>query len=519
MNPHTKSGMRLHAQMLWLLRHEWRLVLRTSPNTRWIWWLGLIVLAVTVVGGFVFRQATLNLPDIPDVLPTGVLIFFSLGLFFMFSIMVSTAIHSTVQMLFERTDMDLLLSSPLDTRLVLASRGIWLAITCFFTVAIFMIPLTLAAMIFVDLRLFGAIPALIALAFLAAGLGLIITLGLVRLIGAKRTRTVAHVIGALFGASIYLLTQFSRFINLENFPWLNSIFMQVSRLEDSHPLFIPARAIWLNPSSTIILLAFGLIFFLISVQLTHAAFLRGATASILGGKIKPPSKITAFANSLQLNVFRKEWRLVLRDPMLISQTLLQLIYLIPMFLAFFSGSSRSNPSGFNLQAIGTYPLLVVAALLAGGSLAQSITQIMVAAEDAAELIRMSPTAGKRIRNAKLMAAILPVWAVFVPLIIWRGLLEPKHFFILLGFAAVTILGGLMILWTAKPFVRSDFKQYARKQHWLVGLALFFLSVAWSAALLLPLWLPFWWSVPAVILGLGIPAMTYWLTKGNSSLGY
>ena len=57
-------------------------------------------------------------------------------------------------------------------------------------------------------------------------------------------------------------------------------------------------------------------------------------------------------------MFRKEWRLVLRDPMLISQTLLQLIYLIPMFLAFFGSSSRSNPSGLNLQTIGTYPLLV-----------------------------------------------------------------------------------------------------------------------------------------------------------------
>ena len=161
---------------------------------------------------------------------------------------------------------------------------------------------------------------------------------------------------------------------------------------------------------------------------------------------------------------------------------------------------------------------MIAAILAGGSLAQNLTQIMVAAEDAAELIRMSPTAGGRIRNAKLMAAILPVWGLFIPLIIWRGLLEPKHFFILIGFVAVTILGGLMILWTAKPFVRSDFKQHSRKQHWLIGLALLFLSLAWCAALLLPLWLPIWWSLPAATIGLLIPAMTHWFGR-NSSLGY
>jgi ABC-2 type transport system permease protein len=511
--------MTLPAQILWLLRHEWRLVLRASPNTRWLWWAGLGFMAIFTIAALVLRQTALRLPAIPDVLPAGVLLISSLVLLFIFSIMLSVAINSSVQMLFERGDMDLLLSSPLDTRLVLATRGIWLAITSLFAVALLVVPLTLAAVVVVGPRLLGMFFVLLALSLGAAGFGLLITLTLVRLLGARRARTVAQVVGVLFGASIYLLTQLSRLINPEQFPWLNSILTQVTQLKSSSFWFIPAQAIWLDPFGIMVVLGFGFLFFLISLQFTHSAFLRGATSSILGGKIKPPSKIAAFANNLGLNVFRKEWRLVLRDPMLISQTLLQIIYLIPMFLAFFGGSSRSNPSGFNLQTIGTYPLLVVAAILAGGSLAQNFTQIMVAAEDAAELIRMSPTAGGRIRNAKLMAAILPVWGVFIPLIIWRGVLEPKHFFILIGFAAVTILGGLMILWTAKPFVRSDFKQHARKQHWLIGLALLLLSIASAAALLLPLWLPIWWSLPAVMVGLFIPAMTYWFSKGNSSLGY
>jgi ABC-2 type transport system permease protein len=511
--------MTLQAQMLLLLRHEWRLTLRASPNTRWIWWAALIFIAVFVAASFFLRQSIFRLPVIPQVLPTVVLLLSSGFMLAIFSLMLSVAINSSVQMLFERGDMDLLLSSPLDTRLVLASRGIWLAITCFFAVSLLVIPLTLAGVVVVGPRLLGMFLVLAALSLIAAGLGLIITLNLVRLIGAKRARIVAQVLGALFGASIYLLTQFSRFITAENMPWLSGFLAALNQLESSSYWFIAARAIWFDFWALLVTLGLGLIFFIFSVQLTYSGFLRGATASVLGGKIKPPSKTTAFTSNLTLNVFRKEWRLVLRDPMLISQTLLQVIYLIPMFLAFFTSPSRSGRSTFDLQSLGTYPLLVVAALLMGGTLAQSITQIMVAAEDAAELIRMSPTAGKHIRNAKLIAAILPIWAVFIPIIIWRGVLEPKHFFILIGFAATSVLGSLMILWTAKPFMRSDLKQQARKQHWLVGLALFFMSVAWIAALMMPLWLPIWWSIPTVLVGLLIPAMTYWFSRDNSSLGY
>jgi ABC-2 type transport system permease protein len=511
--------MTLQAQMLWLLRHEWRLLLRTVPSFRWLGWLGLLVVVLTIIGGVWFKLTLPNFYVLPSTLPAGVFLVVSLIELFLFSLMFSTAIHACVEMLFSRGDMDLLLSSPIDSRLVLTSRGLWLAISSFFAVTIFTVPITILTSIFLNFGFLSILITFVALSFMASAFALIITLGLVRVIGAKRTRTIAQVLGVFFGAFMYLATQLFRFVDPKNFPWLSELIVSAQKLESTSFLFIPAKALGFDFFATLTLLVAGVLMFLLSVQLTHRAFLRGATASILGGRVKPPQQATAFAKSLQLNVFRKEWRLVLRDPMLISQTLLQLIYLIPMFLAFFGSSSRSNPSGFNLQSLGTYPLLVVAAVVAGGSLAQNITQIMVGAEDAAELIRMSPTAGGRVRTAKLLSALIPIWGLFIPLILWRGYLEPKHFFILIGFIAVTVLGGLMILWTAKPFDRTDFKQQVRKQPWLVGLALFFLSISWSAALLLPLWLPIWWGLLAATIGLLIPTTTYFLTKGNSSLGY
>ncbi len=507
------------SKLLWLLRHEWKLSLRNSPNARWVWLAAVVIVVLSIVSAFWLRQvlSAVGVPNIGD-LPTLALLGTDAVLLFFFLIMTSVAVQSSVQMLFERGDMDLLLSSPLDTRLVLTSRGLWLAVSTLLAVALFVVPLTVGGVVFAGLRVLGTIPLFIALALMASALGLTLTLTLVRWLGARRARTVAQVVGVLLGAAFYLLTQLARFINTDNLPWLSNAFSGLTTLEPNHPLFWPAKAVWFDPMATLLMLAVGGLVFWASVQLTHRAFLTGATASVLGGQVKPPSRTARFADQFWINVLRKEWRLIGRDPMLISQTLMQLLYFLPMLFAFF-GSSGRRGSGFDLLTLGTYSLLTVAAIFVGGSLAQSITQIVVGAEDAPELIRMSPAPSDRVRIAKLMAAILPVWVLFVPLILWRSVLEPQHLLILIGFAAVTILGGLMILWTAKPFNRGDLKQRNRQQNWLVGLGFFVMSTAWVAVLLLPQWLPVWWSLIPLIIALAIPALTYVIAKETSSLGY
>jgi ABC-2 type transport system permease protein len=500
-------------KLWWLLRHEWRLQLRESPNSRWLLWLAVAAIFFAFVGSMIARGFVEQLvPGLPNEFPTSVLGVLSLGVVVLFSILLSLAVRSTVQTLFERGDLDLLLSSPLDTRSVLASRGLWVFASGLMSMAIFVVPVTFGALIVLGWRVLGMLPLLVALALLAAGVGLLLTLGLVRWLGARRAQTVAQVLGVLIGSGFYLVLQLGSRLNLDQFPWLRTFFNQFADLPSNSVWFFPARAMFLEPLPTLSMLGLGLIVFVLSVQLMHRAFLTGATSSMTGGRVRVARfKAARFQRNFVLGVMRKEWRLIARDPMLISQTLMQMVYLIPMAFSFFGGASRSTASFMT----GVFPLLAFAVVFLGGSLAQNLTNIVIAAEDAPELLRMSPANGWQIRWAKLFAAIAPAWVLFTPIIVWRAIREPRSLLLFIPFAAVTVLGGLMMLWSSQPFNRSDLLKKRQGQSRIIGFGLLALDIAWLAAVLAP----GWWALMAATIGLIIPLLFWSFTRNGSRLAY
>ncbi len=509
------NGLTGRGSLLWLLRHEFRLLSRESSSSRWVWWVLLAIAFFGIAGAFYARSLLpSSFGGLPATLPPQVMAYIGAGVFLVFTILSSVTVRSAVQVLFERGDVDLLLSSPLHPRTVLAAKGVWVMLTALSSLAFIVVPVTVGAAIFLGWRVLGVLPLLIALALIGAALGLVITLALVRAIGARRARTVAQVVGVLFGAGIYLLTQLGRFINPDSAPWLVAVEAYLETIPADSPLLIPARAALFEPLPSLLMLGIGIALFYASVQVTHRAFLTGATAGLGGSRarVSKNTKVAPFRPGAFWNVLVKEWRLIFRDPLLISRTLQQLIYLVPIAIALFSGSRSSA------GIVGFYAFLAFAAIFIGGSLAQNLTQIVIAAEDAPELLRMSPTKPATLRWAKLVAAITPTWAVFAPIILYRTLLEPQTAFILIGFAAVTVLGGLMMLWTARPFNRADLQKRRRdSQGWQIGLALFVFDAAVLAALLAP----GWWGVGAGVIAALIPFGT-WLIAGrkeNAALGY
>lgn len=515
-NPVTARG-----GLIWLLRHELKLQLRESPSSRWLIWVviavvGLSVLGAVVARGLLERNAAMSLTALSlQQLPTQVLAFVSLAALLLFTTMLSLSVRNAVQTLFERGDVDLLLSSPIDTRVVLAARGLWVFLSALLSIAVFVVPLTIGAAIFAGPRVLGVLPLLVSLALIGSGLGLLVTLFLVRTIGARRARTAAQVVGVLMGAVFYLVTQLGRFVNSDNLPWLQNISSSLSSLTSDSPLLLPARAALFEPLPTLLMLALGILTFAGSVQLTHKAFLTGATSSVTGGRVRVGNRTRPmrFQRNFFAVVLQKEWRLILRDPMLISRTLLQLVYFLPTAFIFFGNDTTR---GNFLTITGVFPLLAFAAVFIGGSLAQNITQIVVAAEDAPELLRMAPASARNLRIAKLIAAITPAWLLFAPLILWRATLEPRSLLIFVPFTAVTVLGGLMMLWSAKPFNRADLiKPRAGNQHWIVGLSLLVLDIAWLATVLAP----GWWAVSAALVGLTLPITAWLLNRDRSRLAY
>ncbi|WP_229425440.1 hypothetical protein [Massilia sp. Se16.2.3] len=95
----------------------------------------------------------------------------------------------------------------------------------------------------------------------------------------------------------------------------------------------------------------------------------------------------------------KEWRLIARDPHLISQVLLQLLYLLPLCLVVFREGS--------LQLPGTGAGLTMLC----GSLSAALASIILLAEEAPDLLHTAPANAAAVRFAKLAAAVMPVLAL------------------------------------------------------------------------------------------------------------
>jgi ABC-2 type transport system permease protein len=113
---------------------------------------------------------------------------------------------------------------------------------------------------------------------------------------------------------------------------------------------------------------------------------------------------------------RKEWTLLLRDPWLMSQTLMQLLYLLPA--AFLLWRNFYGGDG------GASALLVPILIVAAGQLGGGLAWLAVSGEDAPELIASAPVPPARVLRAKTEAVLGAIAVIFGPLVVMLGVAAP-----------------------------------------------------------------------------------------------
>jgi ABC-2 type transport system permease protein len=126
---------------------------------------------------------------------------------------------------------------------------------------------------------------------------------------------------------------------------------------------------------------------------------------------------------------RKEWVLLLRDPWLMSQTLMQLLYLLPAVFLLWR----------NFRGIGGSALLVPILIVAAGQLGGGLAWLAVSGEDAPELIASAPMASSRVLRAKTEAVLSGVVLIFAPFVVLFAVVKPFPAFITL--AGVFVAAG------------------------------------------------------------------------------
>ncbi|MBS0247226.1 MAG: permease [Proteobacteria bacterium] len=504
------------ATMAWLASHELRLGWRdltslvTAGGRRRRNAIIAIVVFVVAMHAFanwvVKNYATIDIGADPVTLIT-----ISSTLLLSWALLLSQAMESVTRIFYTRSDLDLILTSPVSARKVFAVRMARIA------AAAAMMALLLASPFINTLawhggpRWLAGYGVVAAMAATATAFALALTIALFRLIGARRTRLIAQIVAAVIGAGFVIGLQIlaifsggtlSRVTALHS-PWL------VARLPDADSVvWWPARA------------ALGDITALVAVLVTALLVIAGAIALFsarFGEHALAAAGVSAAAvrqrrTSLRLRprtpssaLRRKEWLLLWRDPWLVSQTLMQILYLLPpavlLYVTFRHGTNA-------------YVVLIPVMVMAAGQLAGGLAWLSISGEDAPDLIATAPVTPARVLTAKIEAVLGAVALVFAPL---TAVLAFESVY-----AALVLALGIAAATAAATFIQICFRAQARRSHFrrrhtssrIATFAEAFSSVSWAATAAVAAG-PSWLAVIPMAVALAI-LLGIWLVRPRTA---
>lgn len=465
----------------WLLRHELRLALRgTGPRRGWFArMLPLILLAtVPTLGGIALAWAVTR-QALPLARYAG---FAGAGIAALLVLMLSTAAIAVLRTFHDRHDLDLLLSAPIPPSRILAAKAVGVAVTVAAPFTLFVAPFALTAALRGEPRFLGTLAMVGVDATIATAVALGVTGVLFDALGARRARVAVQLGAAITGGAAFLLTQ-ARSIS----PGLaDRLYAAIARPLPS-PLDWPGRATVGAPLPLAAMIALAA---LAAWGATRFAA-RHLAASEAAAAARPArSRPFRFRGGLTRIVVAKELRLIARDPELITQIALRLVYLIPL------GALIVNGGG-----AGAGPVVAAAATAAAGLLASSLAWIVVCAEDAPDLLAVAPASGATVERAKLLAACLvpaglaAVAAVAIlPAAPWAAAVT-----IVMGSVAA-ITAALLQAWFGTPQPRAAFRR-RQSGSFVVGVGEVVLAGAWSGTATLLARASVWAVVPALLAGM------------------
>jgi ABC-2 type transport system permease protein len=167
---------------------------------------------------------------------------------------------------------------------------------------------------------------------------------------------------------------------------------------------------------------------------------------------------------------RKEWTLLRRDPWLASQTLMQLLYLLPPALMLWRAFGSQSDD---------VALLVPVLVMAAGQLAGGLAWLAISGEDAPDLVATAPIPASWIVRAKMEAVTGSVALVFAPFIAAMALASPHDALIAAGGIAVSAASATLIqLWFRIQARRKHFRRRQTSSR-VATFAEAFSSISWA----------------------------------------
>src|SRR4029077_20998782 len=388
---------------------------------------GIVILAAimhlpayAVIGRFADLQAPLD---------KSALIVITATIFLAWALMLSQAIESVTRVFYARSDLDLIMSSPVKLANVFSVRLGAIALSVTVMALFFATPFIDVLVFGGGVRWFAALGVVVAIGLTAAAVAIAVTIGLFRMIGPRRTRLAAQILAAIIGAGFVIALQVAAILSygtLSRFAVLTSDAAAAFAPEADSLLWLPAHAVLGDGEALLLLLTFGLLF-LGSVMAGFSA--RFADTAIRASASSAPAhhgwrKRPFRAASRQQALRWKEFLLLKRDPWLISQTLMQLLYLVPPALLLWRSFSDSSAA---------IVLITPVVVMAAGQLSGGLAWLTISGEDAADLVATAPLSPSAVLRAKIEVVLMSIGVVFAPLVAALTFVEPLQ-------AVVTTIG-------------------------------------------------------------------------------
>jgi ABC-2 type transport system permease protein len=428
------------------------------------------------------------------------------GVLFVLPWIVAQAMTATTRALYSRGDLDLLFAAPVSARAVLAARAFAIATDGVVSVAILLLPLANVNILLGHWRWLAIYPSLAATGLFGASAGIALALLLFAAFGPRRARLAAQIAATLIGACFVLGLQALSLLPAS----ARAAFLQAlapptdGGLDDIRSLlWLPALAARGNAPALALWCLVGVVFFSLAAfafgkRFATAAVLSAGAPSARGRDVKDQT----FRASLGATLRAKERRLLIRDPWLMSQIMLQIVYTLPVSVILWRNGGVTGSVGVAFAP----SIVVIAAQLAG-----SLAWLALSGEDAPEFLATAPVTRGEIERRKIEAIALPILALLALPLIGLAFASPWGAFCAASFAlGAGVSTALLNLWRQAP-ARRTMVLRRHSQSKLVGLIEHLLSILWAVGAVIAI-IGSWTAV----VPLAMAGFVLWLNRPRSS---
>jgi ABC-2 type transport system permease protein len=196
----------------------------------------------------------------------------------------------------------------------------------------------------------------------------------------------------------------------------------------------------------------------VTVEILHYYFVAGTQQELTSKHHQLcPTQATRFVvGGFYRVALLKEWRIMWRNPYLFSRIFLQIFFLTFPFLSMLR---QHHGHGVDILTL-TWPI----SLVFGQALTSTLTQICISGEEAPDLLKASPVDSGKLRQLKLLAALIPIWLLMSPLFIVLIINGKSWFIAIVIFLVCTACAATLSMWNSRPVkLTESFRQRQNSQ--------------------------------------------------------